>query len=350
MKIRKQWIKVLVGSLAMLLLVSGCSAGGAAQAEGDFVSTSAVRRNTLAAVGDTLYALTEENGEVQLHAFDREKGTHAVTTVEVQKSEEEMFATMQGQAENLATDGKALYAMGAQGSGGIYRIDPNTGKAEKKGFYPGVSITCWAIADGTAYIGGSDAEGISVYAVKPEQFALFAQMGEPVLHFDDGVEIGSIDPVPEGLLVTLKVGEEPWNTVLFDPKNGKTTPVAQDVYSDRTAQNGSLRLACLRTEDGAQAVLLEESGPRVAAELDWLYRPIAAGKGFVLDSMGDKARTTLYVDETGAVHNVTLPDGAGPLLGGDARYAYLWDTAAPNSESTLLTLDLETLEVVDCFE
>ena len=99
-------------------------------------------------------------------------------------------------------------------------------------------------------------------------------------------------------------------------------------------------------------MLLDGSAQRrVVAELDWLYRPISAGKGFVLERMGeDAARTVLVVDETGEVRSAQLPEGAGPLLGGDARYAYLWDTAEPDAAGTLLALDLETLEIVNRFE
>ena len=106
------------------------------------------------------------------------------------------------------------------------------------------------------------------------------------------------------------------------------------------------------TADGAQAVLLDENAHRsIVAELDWLYRPIAAGKGFALERMGDDAaRTVLIMDETGEVRSVQLPEGAGPLLGGDARYVYLWDSAEPDAAGKLLALDLETLEIVNRFE
>ena len=99
-------------------------------------------------------------------------------------------------------------------------------------------------------------------------------------------------------------------------------------------------------------MLLDENAQRsIIAELDWLYRPIAAGKGFVLERMGeDAARTVLVMDETGEVRSAQLPEGAGPLLGGDARYAYLWDTAEPDAAGTLLALDLEKLEIVNRFE
>lgn len=344
---------VLIGVLLIALLLTGCAGSGAA-AEGDFVCTSALGNHTLAAIGDTMYALTQEkSGDVNLHAFDRAKGAHTVTAVEV--NSDELFATMQWQTYNLAADGKKLYAMGARGSGGIYCIDPKTGEAARVGFYPSLEITAWTIADGTAYVGAKDAEGIGVYAIRTDKFELFAEPGEPVLHFDDPAhhgEISSIDSTPDGLLVTLQVGEEPWRTLLLDPKTGETTPVAEDVYSDRTAQNGKLHLACERTADGAQAVLLDENAQRsIVAELDWLYRPIAAGKGFVLERMGeDETRTVLVVDETGEVRSAQLPEDAGPLLGGDARYAYLWDTAEPDAAATLLALDLETLEIVNRFE
>ena len=344
---------VLIGFLLIALLLTGCTGGGAA-AEGDFVCTSGMGNHTLAAIGDTLYALTQEaSGEVILHSFDRAKGAHTVTAVEV--NSDELFATLQGQTYNLAADGGKLYAMGARGSGGIYRIDPKTGEAVRAGFYPGLEITAWVIADGTAYVGAKDVTGVGVYAIPADKFELFAEAGEPMLHFDDAShhgEISSIVGTPDGLLVTLQVGEEPWRTLRLNPKTGETSPVAEDIYSDRTAQNGKLRLACEHTADGAQAVLLDENAHRsIVAELDWLYRPIAAGKGFALERMGDDAaRTVLIVDETGEVRSAQLPEGAGPMLGGDARYVYLWDSAEPDSAGKLLALDLETLEIVNRFE
>ena len=81
---------VLIGFLLTALLLTGCTGGGAA-AEGDFVCTSGMGNHTLAAIGDTLYALTQEaSGEVILHSFDRAKGAHTVTAVEV--NSDELFA------------------------------------------------------------------------------------------------------------------------------------------------------------------------------------------------------------------------------------------------------------------
>ena len=81
---------VLIGFLLIALLLTGCTGGGAA-AEGDFVCTSGMGNHTLAAIGDTLYALTQEaSGEVILHSFDRAKGAHTVTAVEV--NSDELFA------------------------------------------------------------------------------------------------------------------------------------------------------------------------------------------------------------------------------------------------------------------
>ena len=95
---------VLIGFLLTALLLTGCAGSGAA-AEGDFVCTSGLGNHTLTAIGETMYALTQEaSGEVSLHAFDRTKGAHTVTAVEV--NSDELLATMQGQTYNLAADGK----------------------------------------------------------------------------------------------------------------------------------------------------------------------------------------------------------------------------------------------------
>ena len=129
-------------------------------------------------------------------------------------------------------------------------------------------------------------------------------------------------------------------------ENHPLSPFPQVLTTERPDRTAS------HIMQGYVAVLLDGSAQRrVVAELDWLYRPIAAGKGFVLERMGeDAARTVLVVDETGEVRSAQLPEGAGPLLGGDARYAYLWDNAEPDAAATLLALDLETLEIVNRFE
>ena len=358
----KRAMGIFLIAVLLLTLLMGC----AGEREGTQDNFAVMQKNGLASVGDVIYAMPENNGEPELHAFDRATGKRSVVDLSAIEKDEGLLIGQKLVDRLLMSGGGALYATDDGGSGGYLCMDVQNGTFERIGFYPGEKLNAWAFVGEKVYMAMQDAGGYGLYAVKSEEMEMFGSLPEPLLRREESGYFDVMYAEGEQLVLFEKKPQHQWyDLIRYDPETDEETLLAENVNTDMAPRIGDTYMICRYAgkEDGyelyrTEVVLLDENGKQITKvmDVDGLWRAAAAGGKFVLDHMYAehiKGEHEVYVIDPKNLERIDcalMGKEYGVIIGGDEKYVYFWSDAQNVScSSELLALDVETLEVVSPF-
>lgn len=354
---------ICMAIMVIFLVLTGCKNMYTLEREDAFAN---VRQNGLASLEDSIYAMLDNNGNIELHSFDRETGERSVVELSAVEKENEFFVGLDLNNYYLKSNGRMLFSTGFGGSGGIYRIDPQKSSFERIGFYQEAVLRDWTHDEETAYLAMYDRVGYGLYAMDHDEMEMHGKLPKPLLYREGNGEIGAIWVEDGNLLFFERRHNQSWfDLVRFELMNGNEYVIASDLCSDMAPRidDTYMVIRYAGQEEGyefyrAEVLLLNKSGEQIAKimDVDGLWRATAAGGKFVLDRMfaeNIEGEHEVYVIDPKNLDNINcalLGENYNVVIGGDRKYAYFWsDRQNVNSASELMALDMETMEVVSPF-
>lgn len=192
---------------------------------------------------------------------------------------------------------------------------------------------------------------------------LYLEPGEALLHREGEGEISAVIPEPGALLlhewVQDEAGQNAQRLVRLDLATGAETVLAEPIYNGWTPRvDGKYLAVRMESEEprALQALVVDETGATVAQvelpEAAQTASPVQAGACFALDwTNAAGARTLALIDpNTGEIlRSAQIEAGWSERLGSDGEALYFWNTARPDEASTLVAVNLETLEAGEPF-
>ena len=351
--------------LVLALLLTGCAAPAPAKTweEDVWVQGGWIQQNTLASQGGTIYAYLGDEGA--LYAFDREAGTKSLALQQGNMGRQMLYY--------LTEQNGLLYAGGVGGSGGFAWADPATGESGGAGIFRALRLNAVAAEGETLYLAGQDLDAEKPgYGLYTAEFGkgghdlddmLYLEPGEALLHREGEGEISAVIPEPGALLlhewVQDEAGQSAQRLVRLDLATGAETVLAEPIYNGWTPRvDGKYLAVRMESEEprALQALVVDETGATVAQvelpEAAQTASPVQAGACFALDwTNAAGARTLALIDPaTGEIlRSAQIEAGWSECLGSDGEALYFWNTTRPDETSTLVAVNLETLEASEPF-